>query len=479
MQAPGHLFVRHPALAPGGITCGGCGPLAPAWITHFFSFFRPNQMQLIVLGMHRSGTSMLMRLLNLMGAYFGAQGAGTPAGEENPKGFWERWDVRMLNDLLLHSAGCDWHRVSEFEPGRLPEAALAEFRARAARLVLELDGHRPWAIKDPRMCLLLPMWAPFLESPVCVHVIRHPAEVASSLQRRNRMPLPAGLALWQVHLASALEHAQTLPATTVFHQQIMQDGHAATATLLRDLEALGVRGLRQPSKNEISAFISDALYRERAQRADLLALRGSPQVALYEQLLDCPNPASLDPRSLSAALPLAELKQYESTLPNPSAFDLAGFLEQRDRNPAARERLARRELRQLRRTCTQLGEQLRSSVEAIRKLESDLRELREACAVGQNDVELIRSSRWFDAGWYLQRHGAHMDRLTDPAAHYLQIGASRGYQPGPEFDAVRYLQANPDVAATGMNPLLHFIRHGEREGRAPTFAAQPERHVRI
>ena len=46
-------------------------------------------MQLIVLGMHRSGTSVLARMLNLMGAYFGAEGASTGASKENPKGFWD------------------------------------------------------------------------------------------------------------------------------------------------------------------------------------------------------------------------------------------------------------------------------------------------------------------------------------------------------------------------------------------------------
>ena len=55
-------------------------------------------MQLIVLGMHRSGTSVLARLLNLMGAYFGPEGSSTGANEENHKGFWERRDVRNLND---------------------------------------------------------------------------------------------------------------------------------------------------------------------------------------------------------------------------------------------------------------------------------------------------------------------------------------------------------------------------------------------
>ena len=71
-------------------------------------------MQLIILGMHRSGTSVLARLLNMMGAYFGPEGIGTDANDENPKGFWERRDVRSVNDFVLHSVNCDWHKVSDF-----------------------------------------------------------------------------------------------------------------------------------------------------------------------------------------------------------------------------------------------------------------------------------------------------------------------------------------------------------------------------
>jgi len=65
-------------------------------------------MQLIVLGMHRSGTSSVTRLLNLAGAYFGPEGIATAPNEENPKGFWERRDVRSVCDTLLSSGGFDW-----------------------------------------------------------------------------------------------------------------------------------------------------------------------------------------------------------------------------------------------------------------------------------------------------------------------------------------------------------------------------------
>ena len=62
-------------------------------------------MQLFVMGMHRSGTSLTARLLNLMGVYFGPEDALMEADRFNPKGYWERKDVYQLNKTILQHAG--------------------------------------------------------------------------------------------------------------------------------------------------------------------------------------------------------------------------------------------------------------------------------------------------------------------------------------------------------------------------------------
>jgi len=69
-------------------------------------------MQLVVLGMHRSGTSALTRLLNMMGAYFGSDDISTGSNTENPKGFWERRDIRQINEYIFDKLDCDWDRVT-------------------------------------------------------------------------------------------------------------------------------------------------------------------------------------------------------------------------------------------------------------------------------------------------------------------------------------------------------------------------------
>ncbi len=219
-------------------------------------------MQLIVLGMHRSGTSMVTRLLNLMGAYFGPEGISLGANEENPKGFWERRDVLDLDEALLLAAGADWFRVAHFSLEKIPKEALMTFRDQASKLLLELDAHRPWVMKEPRQCLLLPLWRELLEVPICIYVHRQPIQIAQSLHRRNDFPIPFGLALWERYTLDALQAMAELPVVRVMHEDLMRDPVEMTTSILTQLETLGVRGLRQPSEKEILAFIEPKLFRQ-------------------------------------------------------------------------------------------------------------------------------------------------------------------------------------------------------------------------
>lgn len=241
-------------------------------------------MQLIVLGMHRSGTSVLARILNLMGAYFGPEGVGTGANDENPKGFWERRDVRALNDHVLHRMGCDWNRVASFDVDAVPAGLAEEFREAASRLVLQMDAHRPWFIKEPRLCLLLPLWLQVLEAPVCVHIHRHPAEVAGSLAKRNGMPLPVGLALWEKYVTAAAGAAAGLPSVGVLHHRLLTDPVGETERLHSRLSAHDVPGLRMPSARELLAFVDPGLHRQRRGDSALREHAGDARVRMFEAL---------------------------------------------------------------------------------------------------------------------------------------------------------------------------------------------------
>ena len=152
-------------------------------------------MQLLVLGMHRSGTSSVTRLLNLAGAYFGPEGIATDPNVENPKGFWERRDVRAVCDGLLHGGGYDWWKIADFSVDNIPDDVRGHYLDEFRNIVYQLDAHRPWVMKEPRLCLLLPVLRPALEAPVYVHVVREPHRDRRVALGAQWLPDPGGTCL--------------------------------------------------------------------------------------------------------------------------------------------------------------------------------------------------------------------------------------------------------------------------------------------
>jgi FkbM family methyltransferase len=82
-----------------------------------------------------------------------------------------------------------------------------------------------------------------------------------------------------------------------------------------------------------------------------------------------------------------------------------------------------------------------------------------------DDRQLIASSSLFDGAWYLREYPDVAATSVDPVLHYLQCGAQEGRNPSPQFDTRWYLRRHDDVARAGMNPLVHYVMYGAAEGR--------------
>ena len=81
------------------------------------------------------------------------------------------------------------------------------------------------------------------------------------------------------------------------------------------------------------------------------------------------------------------------------------------------------------------------------------------------EMDVIRSSEFFDEQWYYNKYPASLYFPGGAVAHYHRYALKKQMAVGPLFDTRAYLLANPDVAGAGHNPLVHFVRHGRREGR--------------
>jgi hypothetical protein len=269
-------------------------------------------MQIFVLGMHRSGTSPLTRIINLMGAYVGAEGTLMEPNTDNPKGFWERNDVYALHQEVLKAIGASWHEVAHFDLGKLSDQDRAAFEKRALTIIQNLDAHRPWVMKDPRLCLLLPLWQPLWETPICVHIYRSPLQVAQSLRTRNRFPIHFGAALWEKYNLTALTQSRNLPRLFVSHNRLLGQPLETVRALYEQLLALGVQGLRLPSEREILAFLDPSLYRERGDASLKKEFINFSQEALFQAFEEGPA-RDLDGACSLSAGALEALENHEIT----------------------------------------------------------------------------------------------------------------------------------------------------------------------
>ncbi|SMF95051.1 Sulfotransferase family protein [Methylomagnum ishizawai] len=166
-------------------------------------------MGVFIIGMHRSGTSMVARILNSLGYYLGEAKDMLPPKPSNPEGFCERLDVVRINNQLLSlaHASWDWPRpLNEKFWNRIDTIPSYEKLVGSTRELLGvLDSHTPWAIKDPRLCLTLPFWRELVPSGKYLICVRNPFEVAQSLSHRHQLTENFGIQLWQVYYENLLK----------------------------------------------------------------------------------------------------------------------------------------------------------------------------------------------------------------------------------------------------------------------------------
>ena len=119
-----------------------------------------NQQQktaLVVLGMHRSGTSALTRILSLLGADLPS--TLLEPGDDNPTGFWESLKLMQIHDEILQSLGLTWHAIDVVDPNWHATQAGQTFRKRLLEyLRTDFADSSLFVLKDPRMCRLVPLW---------------------------------------------------------------------------------------------------------------------------------------------------------------------------------------------------------------------------------------------------------------------------------------------------------------------------------
>jgi len=475
-------------------------------------------MQIVVLGMHRSGTSALCSLLDLAGVYFGRDDEFISTNEENPKGFWERKDVRRLNDEILYSLGSDWSEISNLEQEKLSGETRDSFQARAKLILDNLQENAPSGVtglKDPRVSLLMDFWSGVLSAEVFYILLHRDAEeIAISLKTRNDIPVEIANYLTEQYLGNAISAIQTAPCHIISFAGLISDPNPELEKAINAIEkATGVR-LEKPTPKDVETLISPSLYRSKPKGKphplsdqlhswnEELGKGVLPDLKLFSQ--DVPGSVlsyEYSKRfsefiSLHACFRKLEKDYFyiEQKLANKHEWEQAAAKletritrlqsEQVSAKLAARDSLRLRNqlldhlntiqcsaAAQFARPLFLLERKWPKTIHSIAMLPKLLWwaltfRLRKNWHL-HRQADMLLATNLFDLSWYIQRNSDVLLKGVDPVWHWLTVGWQEGRDPNPFFSTSWYLELNLDVADAGENPLMHYLSYGASEGRDP------------
>jgi hypothetical protein len=204
-----------------------------------------SQGAIVVTGMHRTGTSMIAKILRLGGLWLGRDEDMIDPAPDNPEGFFEHARVVRLNDELLEATGGAWDHPPSTGPLAADDPRVRGLHERALDIIADLSATRPWGWKDPRTALTAPFWLDVLPEPRFVICVRHPVEVAISLKRRNQISYLLALTLWERYYTAILDAVAPEQRLVTHYGVHFHEGGAEVGRLLN------FAGL--PSQNASSA----------------------------------------------------------------------------------------------------------------------------------------------------------------------------------------------------------------------------------
>jgi hypothetical protein len=194
----------------------------------------------VILGMHRSGTSLIANFMDAIGVDVGQD--LMPADESNAAGYWESRTIFDIHQKILKEMNCTWQNP----PLHLPvnwwrnsniqqlKSGLLEFvRSECERT------DKIWGFKDPRTAILLPLWQEIFEElqlePHYILAVRHPGSVAASLGRRDRLSSFHSQALWLRTNLDALSHTRNHLRAIVDYDRWFDSGFEQARTMIDSL----------------------------------------------------------------------------------------------------------------------------------------------------------------------------------------------------------------------------------------------------
>lgn len=255
----------------------------------------------VVLGMHRSGTSLVAKSLELYGIFIGSN--LLPGGVENPKGFYEDQDILQLNKDILSAINSRWDYLSCERIANLPALEKERFEQRAHAIATKnFSGKDLWGFKEPRTLRLLPFWSDFFGRwdivPKYIIVTRNPNDIAESLFLRNLLPYMHSYALIAVYYRDLLEIMRSNQVALIDYDQLLD---SPKDELTRVGEQLN---LPVPDEERLRIFCSDFISKDLKRSCGEQSIKHPIRdtlIKIHQKLGECSKvPAMLQSEELTA-----------------------------------------------------------------------------------------------------------------------------------------------------------------------------------
>ncbi len=196
------------------------------------------RVAILVVGMHRSGTSAVTGTLGKLGVAM----PNTPLGanEYNPTGYWESEPLVQLNDRMLADGGSRWDDWRPFDPAALGAEALNRYKVEIGTRISQEFGSAPlFALKDPRICRLIPIYEEVLGRLGVDHryllVHRNPLAVIASHGRRDEITSRFAELMWLRHVVDAEFATRGRLRSIQSYEDILHDWRSAASRMAKEM----------------------------------------------------------------------------------------------------------------------------------------------------------------------------------------------------------------------------------------------------
>ena len=233
-----------------------------------------NKQLIVILGMHRSGTSAITRGLKALGVDLGDHLMQAISGN-NDKGFWEDLDIYAFNNELLNCISHDWHSNVPITQSEFDRKDLSSLRQRAVELLRQkTQSASVFGIKNPHIARLLPFWKKIFDQVGLdagyVITVRHPMSVAQSLKKRDGFDVEKSYYLWLGHVVPSILESEGHPRVVVNYDLLMDHPEEQLLRIAQQInltnESINAHVLEE-YKND---FLEEGLRHTRFRPEDLM-----------------------------------------------------------------------------------------------------------------------------------------------------------------------------------------------------------------